>query len=322
LVYNPLVDANTLCPYCDESLPSSPTPHLKHLLATTAKKSVRAPRPTNPMGRKAAVSVFINVCQRHRFESKILPEAEAKGWPKSIEWNLIHGRVMRMRKHLEALMENSFFGDTKGGSDSDDSDVHESGSQRMRVRDKCFFWKEVMKEVKEKGTRAAANVKSQFANFQNAQPGYYGELGSILIHQSLCELFPPETTHPDLVSPLSPKEFINRVLLPEVALRLIMEDKLLSGSSGARKSLEILRDSTTYGVAMFPEDTGERGKVTSAELEKGKSKGKGKGKERHRSEDLDNEKTIEMNVADKMVREKARRRRLELEKEDEDEQEE
>ncbi|KAJ3801744.1 RTC4-like domain-containing protein [Lentinula aff. detonsa] len=322
--YNPLVDANTLCPYCDESLPSSPTPHLKHLLATTAKKSVRAPRPTNPMGRKAAVSVFINVCQRHRFESKILPEAEAKGWPKSIEWNLIHGRVMRMRKHLEALMENSFFGDTKGDSDDDDSDVHEGGSQRMRVRDKCFFWKEVMKEVKEKGTRAAANVKSQFANFQNAQPGYYGELGSILIHQSLCELFPPETTHPDLVSPLSPKEFINRVLLPEVALRLIMEDKLLSGSSGARKSLEILRDSTTYGVAMFPEDTGERGKVTSAKVEKGKSKGKGKGKgkERHRSEDLDNEKTIEMNVADKMVREKARRRRLELEREDENEQEE
>ncbi|KAJ4470087.1 RTC4-like domain-containing protein [Lentinula aciculospora] len=316
--YNPSVDANTLCPYCDEPLPSSPSPHLKNLLVTTAKKSVRAPRPTNPMGRKAAVSVFINICQRHRFESKILPEAETKGWPKSIKWDLIHDRVMRMRKHLEALMENSF--SRKGRNENDGDDAAGGIEQRKRARDGCVFWGEVMKEVKEKGTRAAADVKSQFANFQNTQPGYYGELGSVLIHQSLYELYPPETTHPDLVSPLTPKEFINRVLLPEVALRLIMEDKSLSGPSGARKALEILRDSSTYGVAMFPEDTNEQREGSSTKANaKGKGKGKGKGKERYQSEDIDNDTSAQMSIADVMVKEKARRRRLELEKEDEQE---
>ncbi|KAF8826100.1 hypothetical protein HHX47_DHR6000625 [Lentinula edodes] len=323
--YNPSVDASTLCPYCDEPLPASPTPHLKHLLATTAKKSIRAPRPTNPMGRKTAVSVFINVCQRHQFESKILPEAEAKGWPKSIGWDLIHERVMRMKNHLEALMENSMLENERGDVDYDEEgDAGEGSGQCRRARDKCVFWEDVIKEVKQKGTRAAANVKSQFANFQNTQPGYYGELGSVLIHQSLYELFPPESTPLELVSPLSPKEFINRVLLPEVALRLIMEDKSLSGSSGARKALEILRDSTTYGVAMFPEDAGERVEGASAKLyTKGKRKGKGKEKaketERYHSEDTEIE-TTEMSVADKMVREKARRRRLELEKETEQEE--
>ncbi|KAJ3839429.1 RTC4-like domain-containing protein [Lentinula raphanica] len=319
--YRPNVDANTLCPYCDEPLPPSPTPHLKNLLVTTAKKSVRAPRPTNPMGRKAAVTLFIIVCQRHRFESKILPEAETKGWPKSIEWDQIHNRVMRMRAHLEALMENLWVESLTGDSLVDgDDDLSGVSSQRSRARDQCFFWKEIMEEIKEKGTRATANVKSQFANFQNAQPGYYGELGSVLIHQSLYDLFPPETTHPDLVAPLSPKEFINRVLLPEVALRLIMEDKSLSGPSGAREALEILRDSTSYGVMMFPEDTGERGKAVSAKDDpKGKGKRKGKEKERNQPAfDSNDESFTQMNVADRMVREKARRRRLELEKEQED----
>ncbi|KAF9077980.1 RTC4-like domain-containing protein, partial [Rhodocollybia butyracea] len=253
---DPSVDAKTLCPYCDEPLPPFPTPHLKHLLATTVKKSVRNPRPTNPMGRKAEVTVFINVCQRHRFESEILPEAQAKGWPKTIEWSLIHERVMNMKDHLRALTENSIVGDD---DDDDDSPWEIPGKSRnmKRARDGCVFWQEAMNDVKEKGTRAAGNVKNQFANFDKTQPGYYGELGSVIIHQTLFELFPPEDIQPEVVSPLSPKDFINRVLLPEVAIQLIMEDKSLSGSSGSRRALKILRDSTAYGVAMFPEDTGE-----------------------------------------------------------------
>lgn len=45
--------------------------------------------------------------------------------------------------------------------------------------------------------------------------------------------------------------------MPEVALRLIMEDRSLKGVVGAKAALLILRESTTYGVTMFPEDSGE-----------------------------------------------------------------
>lgn len=137
------------------------------------------------MGRKAAVGVFINVCQRHRFERETLPEAEAKGWPKSIEWSLIHQRVMRMKDHLEALVENSLLGSKPSVEDTDDDGNIDweipgqsqkgKGKEKQKspqyARDKCIFWEEVIEEVKEKGTRVAANVKSQFANFQKTQPG-------------------------------------------------------------------------------------------------------------------------------------------------------
>ncbi|EEB94317.1 hypothetical protein MPER_06885, partial [Moniliophthora perniciosa FA553] len=113
--------------------------------------------------------------------------------------------------------------------------------------------------LKEKGSKVAANVKSQFSNFEKTQPGYYGELGSVIIHHALYELFPPSSIEPHLVAPLDPKEFIQRVLVPEVGVRLIMEDKKLVGGAGTREAVQILRDSSKYGVAMFPEDGGELG---------------------------------------------------------------
>ncbi|THU92950.1 hypothetical protein K435DRAFT_607523, partial [Dendrothele bispora CBS 962.96] len=94
----------TLCPYCDAPLPESPSPLLLRLLEQTAAKSVRAPRPRNPLGRKAALGIYVTVCQRHRFESEVLPEAEKKGWPKDINWKAIEGRVKNMREDLQALL--------------------------------------------------------------------------------------------------------------------------------------------------------------------------------------------------------------------------
>ncbi|KAE9399208.1 hypothetical protein BT96DRAFT_920292 [Gymnopus androsaceus JB14] len=58
-----------------------------------------------------------------------------------------------------------------------------------------------------------------------------------------------------------------------------MEDKSLSGSSGVQKALQTLRDSSSYDVAMFPEDAGD-----------GKGKGKGKGKNKSRGEEKEKEK--------------------------------
>lgn len=69
-------------------------------------------------------------------------------------------------------MENSMLENERGDVDYDEEgDAGEGSGQCRRARDKCVFWEDVIKEVKQKGTRAAANVKSQFANFQNTQPG-------------------------------------------------------------------------------------------------------------------------------------------------------
>lgn len=81
-----------------------------------------------------------------------------------------------------------------------------------------------------------------------------------------------------------------------------MEDKKLVGTEGIEFAVQILRDSASYGVSMFPEDGGEWG---------GGEGGRGSGEDGE-----------ELGVADLIVRERARKRRKELEAEDEKEEEE
>lgn len=154
----------------------------------------------------------------------------------------------------------------------------------------------------------------------------YGELGSSIILQTLMDVFPLAQFRPELVSPLTPKEFMQRVLVPEVGVRLIMEDKGLKGQKGKDMALKILRESTSYGVAMFPEGGNEwedghgiAKKDDAVAFGRAKGRGAGKGGKgiaasqtviAFRPEDE------EMGVADLIVLERARKRRKELEEEE------
>jgi hypothetical protein len=117
----------------------------------------------------------------------------------------------------------------------------------------------------------------------------------VIIHQTLFDMFPLASFDPTRILPLTSNEFILRILVPEVALRLIMEDRDLEGDDGMQQALIVLRESSTYGVAMFPEDGGEG--ITG----------------RKRRDDA-------MWVGDKIVMERARKRRKELEEEEEQEE--
>ncbi|KJA13715.1 hypothetical protein HYPSUDRAFT_195593 [Hypholoma sublateritium FD-334 SS-4] len=295
----PHVDPKTLCPYCDSPLPTSPSPLLLKILAETKKKATRDPRPSNPLGLRAPLTAFIAACQRHRFESQILPEAEQKGWPKSIDWKGISGRILKMRQLLKALIEDLGHGTGGGGElDPDGWEVlfENKSDSKQGAKARSVFWKEIMEEVRQKGLRAVSGVRGQFANFEKAQPGYYGEIGSVIIHQTLYNMFPLAEMNPEHVAPLTTNEFVQRILVPEVALHLIMEDKRLKGDDGTKAALAILRDSSAYGVAMFPEDGGE--------WDTGRKK---------QQED-------KIGVGDMIVMERARKRRIELEEEDKHEE--
>ena len=80
----------------------------------------------------------------------------------------------------------------------------------------------------------------------------YGELGYVILHQTIYDLFPPATFEADSTLPLVSGDFIRQVLIPEAALSLIMEDMSLNRHA----SLKILRESAEYGVAMFPDEGG------------------------------------------------------------------
>ncbi|KAG6374759.1 hypothetical protein JVT61DRAFT_4135 [Boletus reticuloceps] len=277
-------DPSRMCPYCDEELPSHSTPFLQHLLAAARKKSVSDPRPRNRGALKAPLTVYISVCQRHRFESHQLPIAIERGWPRTIDFTKVPARVKKMKKELEAILLDK----------DDTSDIEDLGTDdgHGRSRSKSVFWREVKKEVKKQGSRAVVGVRGQFASFEKTQPGYYGEQGSVIIHQTLFDLFPPSTFDATLIAPLAPAEFIQRVLVPEAGWRLIAQDLCVD----MEDAIVTLRDSAQYGVAMFP-DTGEN-----------KRKGV-------------NGDDDEMGVADQIVMERARARRKELAEEEKVEKE-
>ena len=159
---DPNVDPSTLCPWCDQQLPTDPTPRLKSLIESVRSKSYPSSRPSNPLGLNAPLTASVVVCQRHRFESHQIPKAQAKGWPTKIDFGRVKPRVEALRTKLEALLLNK-------PSDADGSILLDE--DEGKPRDKCPFWTEIMKQVKYKGTRAVASSKGQFASFKALQPG-------------------------------------------------------------------------------------------------------------------------------------------------------
>lgn len=271
------VDPSTLCPYCDVPLPLNPMSQLKNLLAIAKQQSHADPRPRNPFGLKAPLGIYISACQRHHFETHSLPEALEKGWPQYIDFNEVPKRVESMKSVLEDIIA-----DADNCSDNESSVCDDTGGPRAR----SIFWRELQNEIKNQGSRTATSMKGQFSTFEKTQPGYYGELGLSIIHQTLYDLFPLSSFDTSLIAPLSPEEFVQLVLVPEVAVRLIMQDLHLDRN----EAIKTLRESSQYGVGMF------------ADIDSGSA--------------VDNDHGNYESVADRIVMERAKARRLELEEEE------
>ncbi|THU98011.1 hypothetical protein K435DRAFT_661700, partial [Dendrothele bispora CBS 962.96] len=244
LFIDPTVDGH-LCPFCDSSLPPFISPYLQQLLDKAKAKSQGNPRPGNPQGMSSSLEVWASVCARHQFESDLLPEAERQGWPTEIAWGTLKGRIESLKPKLVDLVNNSY--------------VSVDGGERVRARDICVFWKEAIEEAQTLGgSRNAGKVRNQYLNFDKSQLGYYGERGWTIVYQVVSDMFPINQQLADF-RPLVFNTFMERILVPEVSKLLIMEDKGLEGSGGAVEAVSVMRQSSRYGVAMFPEanDIGE-----------------------------------------------------------------
>ncbi|KZT70805.1 hypothetical protein DAEQUDRAFT_764374 [Daedalea quercina L-15889] len=247
------IDPHTLCPWCDERLPAAPSPHLESLITTARNASVRNPRPTNPLGLRAPVGMFVSVCQRHRFESHQVPKAQARGWPTKIDWERVPLRIKTLKPRLQEIIDDVDEDFLLGVQRRDDVEDDDSDKWADRPRKGSVFWRDVAKNVRKSGSRKATGVAGQLANFNKTQPGYYGELGYVIIHQTMYDMFPPASFSPDSTLPLNPNDFIQLILIPEATVSLIMEDM----GQTREEAVVTLRDSAEYGVAMFPDDQTE-----------------------------------------------------------------
>lgn len=79
-------------------------------------------------------------------------------------------------------------------------------------------------------------------------------------------MFSPVEMDHSFFLPLMSSDFLQRVLLPQTALLLIMEDLKLTGEEGSKKALKVMQESSDYGAGMFPDnDEGDEGCTTAVD---------------------------------------------------------
>lgn len=94
-----------LCPWCDEPMPPPPfTERLTALINEAKRHSIPHPRPENPVGLKAKCQWYAEVCARHLFELKQVPEAHMAGWDVPIDWTALEARVQVLKPVLEEIL--------------------------------------------------------------------------------------------------------------------------------------------------------------------------------------------------------------------------
>ncbi|KAG8901871.1 hypothetical protein FRB99_005027 [Tulasnella sp. 403] len=211
------------CPFCGEPFPPKPSRKLRDLLETVLRRAKRTATPGNPTG-NVPWQISINVCQLHRAETTVLPEGQRRGWPKKLDFSGIPRRMKSFRLSLQAILD----GTVKGGRGS--------------------FWDAACEDVRKHGTAAANSAQGQLSTFELTLPGYYGEQGYLVISTALQNMFPPQAIDPSQTAPLQPADFLRRVLLPETAVLLIIEDHDVS----REEARTIMFESRSYGSAMFP----------------------------------------------------------------------
>jgi hypothetical protein len=139
-------DPDTICPYCYEPMPAIRSPTLLTLLTQARKHARLSPRITNSKGLTAPVERYVDVCQRHSFETELLPHAIAQGWPQEIEFERVPERVKG--EDILAVLRGV-----------------------VQRPERSWWWNEVLNDVKKGGRRAVVGVQGQFATFDRALPG-------------------------------------------------------------------------------------------------------------------------------------------------------
>jgi hypothetical protein len=81
---------------------------------------------------------------------------------------------------------------------------------------------------------------------KNFQPGYYGSKGASIILSCLVSHFLDTNILTfDLTKPQEPFEYLNQVLMPEIAIMLISQDR---GGISFEEAKKIMGDSLEFGM--------------------------------------------------------------------------
>ncbi|KAK8861379.1 hypothetical protein IAR55_002198 [Kwoniella newhampshirensis] len=239
-------NANDLCPYCSQPLPTEPSSHLIRLRLKL--EAISRPRPTaeNANARQLAWQQYIDFCSLHHAESTIIPLGIKSGYPERIHFVNLEDRLEKgwVRQELYKMIENP---------------------QRSRL------FREVKEEVKRVGRMRWGGIghQSKEERLAAVKAGYFGELGRIVMTDHFQRMrnrgllqpsIPPARSssshNPVAIHPLTANDFITTILVPEAAILLIMSDQGVDSfdEEAYLRAAEIRAKSATYGEWKFRTD--------------------------------------------------------------------
>ncbi|RIA93583.1 RTC4-like domain-containing protein [Glomus cerebriforme] len=158
-------------------------------------------------------------CRLHDAETHIVPEGLKKNYPINIDFDRLPKRVEELIPELILVIK---------------------GEIKSLYRDIAL---DVYQEL---GRARARKPTILMGRFQKFQPGYYGSKGASIIFSSLVSLFMnTNVLTMDMTKPQEPLEYLNQVLVPEAAIRLISQDRGGISLEEARKEME---DSVEFGM--------------------------------------------------------------------------
>jgi hypothetical protein len=224
-------NSHNLCPYCDEILPDILPEKIKDQLQNLQNKSITEKERWS-------------FCMMHHGELNIVPHGLSKGYPKYIDFSVLSSRIIKFEKDLIEIINgniSSYYWDIAS------SIYKEVGSNKAKMPMMLMNRFEVFQ---------VGNYLFEYKfclylliSFTNLQPGYYRFNGLYIIVNTLIDLFVNSNNlTKDHTYPLDPIDFIYEVLVPEVTLRLIQEDR--NNSITLEDVKEILTDSVEFGVYM------------------------------------------------------------------------
>ncbi|KAJ7451205.1 hypothetical protein B0H11DRAFT_1692711, partial [Mycena galericulata] len=215
-------DPETLCNYCDEEFPCTPSKELLAMGEKLYRISWSDPLPDN-IGHRSIPSMqaAADYCSRHRFERVHVPAAIEGHWPFKPDFSRLFRRILDLGQILRDLCKNS---------------------------DQSPFFCSARKHYGTKVTQLSS-LGAQFASTRSSEHGtrYYGERGYQMLDTTLRSMFPDSLDYSNF-HPLTYAIIIREILIPEATIRLIQQD--LTVSPGA--AIDILQQSHHFGLVLHP----------------------------------------------------------------------
>ena len=163
-------------------------------------------------------------CKRHE-DTTSLEAGRSKGYPESFDFKFIYSRVLTVLKNIQ--IQKLIKGEQKS---------------------------EILKTLQTStSNRNAATPMAMFQVFDLTQPGYYGPRGVELITRLVMENFADEIRNSKKLQESlrfcgGVMGYVSSVIVPEVGIRLIMEDKDIDWE----KARQIMKESVAYGSVINP----------------------------------------------------------------------